>query len=60
MSNNTKFDVRVVERHLKKGIITQKELQQHLDSLPDTIDKGIKIGTGETLDPEEFKNEEKD
>jgi hypothetical protein len=53
------FDVRVVERHIKKGIITDKDLKERIAALPDVIEKGVKIGTGETLDPEEFEDDSK-
>jgi hypothetical protein len=51
------FDIRVVERHIKKGIITDKDLKDRIAALPDVIEKGVKIVTGEPLDPEEFDYE---
>lgn len=36
-----KFDVRVIERNLKKGIITQEELDQYLQSLPDVSEAAV-------------------
>jgi hypothetical protein len=48
------FDVRVTERHIRKGILTQEELDAHLKSLPDRIEAGVKMETGEELDPEDF------
>lgn len=29
------FDVRIIERNLRKGIITKKDLEKHLKELPD-------------------------
>ena len=51
------FDIRIVERHIKKGIITDKDLKERIAALPDVIEKGLKMGTGETLDPEDFDYE---
>ena len=33
------FDVRTIERNIKKGNITRKDYEKHLKSLPDTTDK---------------------
>jgi hypothetical protein len=33
------FDVRTVERNMKRGIITRKEYERFLKSLPDVADK---------------------
>jgi hypothetical protein len=55
MSNSTnRFDVRVQERLMKKGVLTEKELKDHIQNLPDVIEKGVKIGSGDELDAEEF------
>ena len=32
---NMKFDIRLMERNLKNGLITEKEYQEYLKSLPD-------------------------
>ncbi len=32
---NMKFDIRLMERNLKNGLITEKEYQEFLKSLPD-------------------------
>lgn len=32
---NIKFDKRLIERNLRKGLITREEYQAHLDSLKD-------------------------
>jgi hypothetical protein len=49
------YDVRVTERHIRKGILTQEELDAHLKALPDRIEAGVKMETGDELDPEEFQ-----
>jgi hypothetical protein len=32
------FDLRTVERNIKRGLITRKEYERHLKSLPDASD----------------------
>ena len=33
------FDVRTVERNIKKGHFTRKDYEKHLKALPDTLEK---------------------
>jgi hypothetical protein len=33
------YDVRVVNRHIKEGIVTKKDYDKHLGGLPDVEDK---------------------
>jgi hypothetical protein len=33
------YDMRIVERSLKRGLISRKEYEKHLKSLPDSKDK---------------------
>jgi hypothetical protein len=33
------FDIRAVERNIRKGLITRKDYEKHLKSLPDVTDK---------------------
>jgi hypothetical protein len=33
------FDVRTIERNIKKGHITRKDYEKHLKALPDATDK---------------------
>ena len=33
------YDVRVVNRHIKEGIVTKKDYDKHLRGLPDVEDK---------------------
>jgi hypothetical protein len=33
------FDVRTIERNIKKGQVTTKDYEKHLKSLPDTAEK---------------------
>jgi hypothetical protein len=33
------FDVRTVERNIKRGLVTRKEYEKHLKSLADATDK---------------------
>jgi hypothetical protein len=54
---NSAFDVRVQERHLRKNVISQKELDDRLSKLPDRIGDAVKMDTGEPLDPSQFVEE---
>lgn len=37
------FDVRVSDRYVKEGTISQKEFDDHLKGLPDVTDKGTEL-----------------
>jgi hypothetical protein len=37
--NTRLFDVRAVERNIRKGLITRKDYEKHLKTLPDVTDK---------------------
>ncbi len=37
--NTRLFDARTVERNIRKGLITRKDYEKHLKSLPDVTDK---------------------
>jgi hypothetical protein len=39
------FDVRTVERNIKRGLITRKDYERHLKSLADASDKVIPAET---------------
>ncbi len=43
MSESTKFDKRLVERNLRKGIITQKELEEHVKGLEDKATRAARV-----------------
>jgi hypothetical protein len=45
------FDVRIVERNIKRGIITRKEYDRFLKSLPDVGDK-VAADDSEAFPPE--------
>lgn len=50
MNNSSKvrlFDVRAIERNIKQGLITRKDVATHHDSLPDVAAKGISLGEAE-------------
>jgi hypothetical protein len=40
---NKLVDKRVVHRYLKKGIVDEKEFDQHLKRLPDLVDKAVEV-----------------
>ncbi len=44
MADALKFDVRVRERLLKKGLLTEAEVEQHLGALPDRADSALDVG----------------
>jgi hypothetical protein len=43
MPLDTRFDKRLIERNLRKGIITEQDLQKHIDALPDVSAKSIPL-----------------
>ncbi|MFA5624526.1 MAG: hypothetical protein WC966_05660 [Bradymonadales bacterium] len=43
MNQDKKYDVRLIERHLDNGTITEKELEEHMASLPDVADKAVRV-----------------
>jgi hypothetical protein len=47
------FDLRVVERNIKRGIVTRKEYERYLKSLTDAGDKIAPAETGEPAPPRE-------
>jgi hypothetical protein len=44
------FDTRTVERNIKRGLITRKEYEKFLKSLPDAAERVVKTES-ETADP---------
>jgi ribosomal silencing factor RsfS len=42
------FDIRTVERNIKRGIITRKDYERHLKSLADAADK---VAPAQTEEP---------
>jgi hypothetical protein len=41
--NERLFDLRVVERNIRKGIISRKDLERVIKSLPDRADNAVKM-----------------
>jgi hypothetical protein len=37
------YDVRLLERNIKRGLLTRKDYDKHLKSLPDVKDKAAKL-----------------
>lgn len=56
------LDVRVRERNLAKGLITEKEVEKHLSALPDVADQAEPFGTSQPAlaQPEEIEDDEDD
>ncbi len=46
------FDIRTIERNIKRGIITRKDYERHLKSLADAADKVAPSQTEEPAAPE--------
>jgi hypothetical protein len=40
---NLIYDVRVIERNLREGIITKRDYEEYLKKLPDISDKGCPL-----------------
>ena len=40
-----KFDVRTLDHRVRRGEITKKELEEHLDELPDEADEAVEAVT---------------
>ena len=60
-SPERKFDIRLLERNRAKGLVSQKNYQKWLSSLPDTSENADFIRATEIFDEEpEEKSEEKD
>ncbi|HEY7534799.1 MAG TPA: hypothetical protein VH878_02505 [Thermodesulfobacteriota bacterium] len=45
------YDVRVIDRDIREGIITKKTYEEHLKKIPDISDKGCPL----VIDDEETK-----
>jgi hypothetical protein len=39
--SNRLFDKRTVDRNIKKGLVTRKDYEKHLKTLPDVASKGV-------------------
>lgn len=42
-TENRKYDVRTLERHLDKGLISREEYKEYLEELADVADKSVAI-----------------
>ena len=62
----SKFDIRTIERFVRDGIVSRDEYEEHLESLPDVSDKAVKMesefveGVLEDDDEEEALSEEEE
>jgi hypothetical protein len=52
------FDKRIVERNIKKGLLSRKDYEKHLKSLDDIADKGIYGGPLEDDDDDDDLRDE--
>lgn len=49
---NVRFDKRLVEIHVQRGLVTREEVEAHLKALPDLSDRVEKMKFTETMDSE--------
>ena len=43
MANETSFDRRIVNRNIKRGLVTRKEYDQYISNLEDVTDKAVSM-----------------
>lgn len=53
---NKLIDKRVVHRYVKKGLVDEKELEQHVKKLPDLTDQAVAVES--EIEPGEGDDEE--
>jgi hypothetical protein len=53
---NRLVDKRVVHRYVKKGVVDEKEFEQHLKKLPDLADQAVAVES--EFEPEEGEEKE--
>jgi hypothetical protein len=41
------WDVRMIERRIRKGLVTRKDVEKHVKSLPDSAEKGLTMEDAE-------------
>lgn len=44
------WDTRTLERRVRKGLLTRKDIDKHLRGLPDSADKSEKLGLSDSDD----------
>jgi hypothetical protein len=55
------FDVRTIDRNIRKGLTTRKDYDKYLKSLPDIAEKAAPTETGSVdLDDDDFDDEDDD
>lgn len=60
-NNPWTFDVRVRERNLKSGAVTEKDIEKYVAALPDLADQAEPFGTSQpALEPPEEADEPED
>ncbi|MCL2326539.1 MAG: hypothetical protein FWC40_08620 [Proteobacteria bacterium] len=47
--DSKKFDTRLIERHLEKGMISEADLAAHLEALPDCSGKLVAFSTPQPI-----------
>lgn len=59
MKDDKKFDNRLIERHIEKGLFTEKEYQEHLNALHDCTAKSAKCSPVQPIvaDSESFSED---
>jgi hypothetical protein len=51
------WDVRTIDRRIRRGLINRKELDKHLKSLPDVADKAQPIDLDVEDEPDEVEGD---
>jgi len=44
------WDVRTIERRMRKGQLTRKDYDKHVKSVPDSAEKAAPVDTGDSAD----------
>jgi hypothetical protein len=53
-------DIRLVERNIKKGVISRKDYEKYLKALPDQQDKVATMGDPSALDEDDLDIDDED
>ena len=56
--SDTQVDKRIVERNIKKGVVTKKDYDKHLAQLPDRADNADYIGGQSEADRDDDDDDE--
>jgi hypothetical protein len=57
-SSDRLYDIRVLERNVRKGLIARKDVEKYLKSLPDRADNTAPLATAEADDLDDEGHDE--